>query len=283
MAALPDYLVPILKRIAEKEGFAEFTTDVGSGSNVGDNFLGELLTAAISGKQKQKDGTTIDATLNLLCKLAPSNAQRRKEFLADVVFDRETYFYNVVAPEFIRFQQEKGLADDEQFKAFPKCYEAIHDPENEVYAVIMEDLRPEGFGMWPKQKPTPPAYSRLFVRELAKLHAISFAMKDQEPEKFEKFKKLDDILKKFSESASRIEFFTNCYDRAIDALDDEKPKEIMKDIRNNIPEYIELCLGEEAANRNGVIAHGDCWNNNLLFRANKEVVHRLNFYFWADK
>lgn len=197
MVALPAYLVPILKRIAEKEGFVDFTTDVGSGSNIGDNFMGELLTAVISGKQKQNYGKEIDTKLNLLCKLAPTSAQRRKEFLADEVFGREAYFYNTVAPAFTRFQQENGLPDEDQFKAFPKCYEAIHDPENEIYAIIMQDLRPEGFAMWPKKEPTPTSYSRLFVRELAKFHAISFAMKDQQPEQFKEFEKLNDVLRLF--------------------------------------------------------------------------------------
>lgn len=276
MVSLPDYVVPILKRIARKEGFVDFTTDVGSGSNIGDNFLGELLTAVISGRQKQKDGTAVDVKLNLLCKLAPANEHRRKEFLADIVFERECYFYNTVAPAFDRFQQEKGLSDDDKFKAYPKCYEAIHDPENEIFAVIMEDLRPEGFAMWPKHKPTPKSYSQLFVRELAKFHAISFAMKDQKPEQFKKFENLNDVLIKFAESGNKMEFFKNCYDRAIEALEDEEHKEIFREIKKDIPGYIESCLNKKAADRFGVVAHGDCWNNNLMFRANQEVTIRLN-------
>lgn len=275
MAELPEYLVPILKRIAKKEGFVNFTTDVGSGSNVGDNFAGELLKAVISGKQKQKDGKEIESKLNLLCKLAPANAQRRKEFLADFLFGREAYFYNTVAPEFVRFQQEKGLSEEDQFRAFPKCYEAVCDPENEIYAIIMQDLRPEGFGMWPKQEPLPPTHWKLYVRELAKFHAISFAMRDQLPEQFEKFKKMNDVIQLFVEDPKKTEFFQNCYKRAIDALEKDECKNAMREIKNNVPEYVSSSLGKEAADRYGVVSHGDSWNNNLLFRSNEEVRMKL--------
>lgn len=271
MITLPQFLVPILNRIVEKEGFVEFKTDVGSGSNIGDNFAGELLRVVVSGRQKQKNGLEIDAKLNLLCKMAPANAQRRKEFMTNVLFEREAFFYNELAPAFIRFQQEKGLPDADQFKAFPKCYEAVHDPENEIYVIIMQDLRPEGFAMWPKEKPIPTPYCRLFVRELAKFHAISFAMKDQQPDEFKEYEKFNDLIQVFIELPNKMEFFSNCYKRAIEALEDEKHKEIMKDITENIPRYMASCLGKKAADRFGVLSHGDCWNNNLLFRTNKEV------------
>lgn len=271
MRALPEYLPPILERIAEKENFVNFTINFGSGSNVGDNFSGDLVSAIISGRRKQKDDKEVDAELSLLCKLAPANAQRRKELECDVFFERESYFYNTVAPTFTRFQQERGLSEEDQFKAFPKCYEAVYDPENGICVIIMEDLRTKGFAMWPKQKPAPASYCRLFVREMAKFHAISFAMKDQQPERFEEFKKLNDLTNVYVKVPNKVEFFWNSCKRVIGALENENHKDIVRDIQNNIPAYVASCLGREAANRFGVISHGDCWNNNFLYRPNEKV------------
>lgn len=144
MTELPAYLAPILARITKKEGFIDYTTDIGAGTNVGDNFGSELLRAVISGKRTSNDGkSSVEAKLNLLCKFAPTNEHRRKEFMADILFERETYFYNKVLPTFIRFQQDKGLPEADQFHSFPKCYETVHDSEKEIFAIVMQDLRPE--------------------------------------------------------------------------------------------------------------------------------------------
>lgn len=271
MCSLPESVLRILNRIAETEGFVDFELEIDSGSNIGDNFLGELFAVAVAGRQKKDSGKEIDAKLKLLCKLAPASAQRRKEFLSDAVFERESYFYNTVAPAFTRFQQDKGLPLEDQFKAFPKCFEAIHDPENELFIILMEDLRAEGFTMWPKHKPTPTTHCLLFVRELAKFHAISFVMKDQQPAQFEEFAKLDDLLCQFTASPKKRELFLNCYERVIEVLENEHHKKIMKEIAQNIQNYMVSCLGRAAADRFGVVAHGDIWNNNLMFRSNEEV------------
>lgn len=271
MSELPDFLEPMLERIAENEGFVDFTIKVGSGSNIGDNFMGELLSAVITGKRKDDIHNETESKLNLLCKLVPSNAERRKEFQCELAFAQEAYFYNSVAPEFLRFQEEKGLSKEEQFTAFPKCYEAVCDSENGVFAIIMEDLRPDGFEMWPKQKPTPAENSHLVMRELGKFHAISFALKDQRPKQFEKYKELVDILRVFLEAESFNSMFYQSHQRAIDALRDEKHKDIMRDVQKNIKEYSYSATSETIVERHGVVAHGDCWNNNILYRQAKDV------------
>lgn len=276
MSALPKYLPPILKQIAEKKCFTNFLTDIGSGTNIDDTLVGELLTAEISGEQRQRDGHEIDAKLNLLCKVAPANSQQRKESMADLLFKRESYFYNTVAPAFIHFQQAKGLPEEDQFKAFPRCYEAVCDQEKEVFAIVMEDLRPKGFAMWPMQKPVPPAQCRLFVRELAKFHAISFAMKDQQPEKFEEYRNLDDLLPALNSTSDSINLLRNSYKRAIEALESEEHKQIMRDIEARILEYFESCLGKNATEAFGVVSHGDTWNNNILYRTNSQVRSGIN-------
>lgn len=271
MSDLPNYLEPMLNRIAEKEGFTDFTTKIGSGSNIGDNFMGELLSAAIVGKRKIENNNETESKLNLLCKLVPSNAERRKEFKSELFFTREAHFYNNVAPDFLRFQEEKGLTKDEQFTAFPKCYEAVCDPENDVFVIIMQDLRPEGFDMWPKQKATPVENSKLVMRELAKFHAISFAFKDQRPEHFKKHAELVDITQGFLEAETFQNMFFQCYKRAIDALRDETHKDIIRDIQKNLVRYFDSGFNATIQDGNSVITHGDCWNNNILYRKSKDV------------
>lgn len=78
----------------------------------------------------------------------------------------------------------------DQFLSFPKCYATVANEDNEdseQYAVILEDLRPQGFKLWDKKKPTPIENARLVMRELGKFHGLSIAMKDQKPQEFSQF------------------------------------------------------------------------------------------------
>lgn len=271
MSELPDYLIAILNTIAEKENLFNFTINTKPGSNVGDNFMGVLFSVVLEGKRRDKNKNEVVASLKLLCKLAPSNPQRRKEFFSSLAFDREAYFYNNVSETFVHFQNEKGLASTDQFLSFPKCYAAIADDEKEQYVIVMEDLRPEGYEMWPKKKAVPFENISLVMKELAKFHSISFVMKDQRPKEFVKYKLLNDILIKFFESENMKTMLDGAFDRAIKALRDPEHKKIYVDLKANTLKHFKLCLNDKLSEKFGVITHGDCWNNNILYRFSKNV------------
>lgn len=125
--------------------------------------------------------------------------------------------------------------------------------------------------MWPKEKPMPVDYLAAVLRELAKYHAVSFALKDQRPEPFVEHKKLIDITENCMSSANMRSMFTQCYQRVIDVLQNEEQKDIMRDIQRKFKQYLQACQNEVASDRFGVVAHGDFWNNNILFRTHEEV------------
>lgn len=272
MSELPNYLLTILDEIAKKEGFFNYTTVTRPGSNAGDNFLGELISVALKGKRWDNNKSQTDDTLNLLCKLAPSNPKRRIEFLSSLFFGRETSFYNDVCSKFVNFQNEKGLSKEDQFLSFPKCYAAMADDAKEQYAIVMQDLRFAGYEMWPKNKPVPVENIRLVMKELAKFHAISFVMKDQRPEEFANYTKLDDISKYFFARENMKNMFGTCFDRAIKALRNPEHQKIYLDLKGNTFKYFDSCLNEKVSEKFGVITHGDCWNNNILYRFDKNVI-----------
>lgn len=271
MSTLPDYLIPILEKIAKREKFIDFTTEIDSGSNIGDNFTSQLLRIVITGHRQQLNGHEIQDKLHLLCKLAPENAKRREDFQGELSFDRESYFYTKLAPQFMQFQAEKVLPEMDTFKSFPKCYEVFSDAENGIFVVIIEDLRPKQFSMWPRELPMPVDYVAASLRELAKYHAISFVLKDQRPEQFAEHKKLIDVTEAFMMSENIRSMFVQSYQRVIDVLQNDEHKDIMRDMQRNVKEYFLACQTGEAADRFGVVTHGDLWNNNILFRTDEAV------------
>lgn len=270
MSELPDYVLDLIKNIANDEGFTDYKTDLKPGSNHGDNFLGVMTSATITGTRNNNE-----EQLHLLCKLAPTNATRRQEFQSVIVFQRETLMYNKILPLLAKFQKEKGLLPGNGFTAYPKCYVAIADEEKDQFVVIMEDLRPQGFTMWPKNKVVPANHAYCVVEQLAKLHGLSFVIKDQRPALYEELKEVTDLLSHFFKSENMVHVMNMGFDRAIGVLENKEHARILEELKENGRQFFDDCLREGACEPFGVIGHGDCWTNNILYRY-AEGVSKLN-------
>lgn len=249
---LPNFVQNLLDQIIRENDFVKYSVQVKSGSNAGDGFTSELLSIAITENE-------CDKRLDLVCKIAPSSKHHRKEFFVDILFNREILFYSKFMPTLKKFQGEKNVPKKDQFLSFPKCYATVANEDNEdseQYAVILEDLRPQGFKLWDKKKPTPIENARLVMRELGKFHGLSIAMKDQKPQEFSQFKQLEDHLRLFFQNDSLRPMTIKHFDRAIDSLKCENHKDIMRHIRDNTAKYLEDCLNDKVSEQFGVVCHG---------------------------
>lgn len=247
LSDLPTFLEKLVNQICEENGFSDYIINIQNGSNVGDGFSSQLISIKIIERNNEKK-------LDLLCKLAPSNANHRKEFLSHVMFDREATFYKKVVPTFLEFQKEKNIPKEDQFLSYPKCFAAVVDHEHEVYVIILEDLRPQGFKLWDKSKVASIEGVRLAIREIAKFHSISIAMKDQKPHEFAEFQKLTDLFQDLFKSEKLIGMFRASFDRAITSLKNESHKNIMSEIKENLMAHFSSILTENS--KFAVLAHG---------------------------
>lgn len=273
MSDLPKWLLKHLEEIAIAENFTRFEINLKNEGQKGDNFIGLIRCVAIVG-EKVANGSVIDAELSLVCKVLPANEIRRKQFHVDLAFERETMFYTEIAPMFIQFQRERGLNEDEMFCKIPKCYKAVSEPSQSTSVVILQDLRTDGFGMWPKNKVQIVENLRLIVKELAKYHAISFAMKDQCPEKMKKYEQLDDLFPRFFKTESAIESTRQKFSNFARIVKKRNLGHIYEEFSKDIYQYFLSCSDESVPNKYRVIGHGDCWNNNIMFKFD-EVLRNL--------
>lgn len=270
--SLPDYLIEILDTISKKEGFASYTYSISAGSNHGDGFLAAMKRITVSGKRNGRDDE-----LSLIFKLMPTSAARREQFNSTKVFSREVTMYNKVLKMMNEFQIEKGLTAEDGFFEYPKCYGIIEDEANDRFALVMEDLKKSGYEMFDKFKPSDYNHVKLFMESLGKYHAVSFALKDQRPGVFEQFKDLEDIFADQVEKSPDMmqAMFRFAYDRAILAFEDDIAKEnavltLRKLKENFLHDLKNLPLGR-MSEPFSVINHGDCWNNNLMFKYDEKV------------
>lgn len=266
---LPEYVLNLLDGIAVSEGFTQYTIETAAGSKHGDGMCGIMTGATIIG-DRQIDGQTSTDQLHLLCKVGPESATRRKEFNVEKAFTDEVFAHTKILPLFAAFQQEKGLLEDNCFRAYPKCYAAVADVEKCQFAVIMEDLKARDFVMWPKRKHVPKNHVYSMVERLAKFHAISFALRDQRPDEFESLRGPGSSLLAFFENCNTAKFMYVAYDRAIKVLKDPAHVAIIREVKDRMVDILRECLSE--VNGFSVVGHGDFWINNMLFQYNEGEV-----------
>ncbi|KAK7082817.1 hypothetical protein SK128_022976 [Halocaridina rubra] len=233
----------------------------------GDNFMTCVSSVKIS-YILQGGNETKSYIVKVYSDKIPENLQP----LAGALFIKESKFYSFVAPALNKELEALG----QESLRFPKLH--FHSLENRHEVMYMEDLRVRGFKMFDRKKGMDIAHVHLVIKELARLHAASMILQQKHmsedlAEKFE-FLKID--WDNYSEKAE--ENFTMCFAHAM-----KNCEEMLNKIGGY--ETSEKWLRKHKASpvdifRKGVIrkepfdliCHGDCWNNNMLFRYNDEGI-----------
>lgn len=271
---LPQYVRDLLADIAKKEGFENFDescVDLNSGSSQDDGFFGNLVAVTISdktvGECNGNSGKQL-TSLHLLCKLIPANEETRVEMNMDAIFARETFFYQNVLPAFEKFQLAKGLNASNGFLGFPKCYACVCDESKDEFVIVMEDMRARNYGMWPKKQPVDLGHVQSVLKEMAKFHAVSLALNDQQPEVFQKLKTVYDLFRSLMKRQTFINYFNGSHERAVNILEERLPQHAPKfrSIWENAGPLLDKVLDGDVFEPYSVLVHADCWNNNILFK-----------------
>lgn len=237
---------------------------VTAGSVKGDNYIGVVFRAQAECRKTGKK-------LKVIAKLPPQNEARRKQFFVRPSFEREISFYTEIYPMMEQFQREKGIDPENSLDAFnqiPRCYRTCLVELEE--AILMGDLRAEGFEMFDRHQNQDLDHIKLVIETLARFHALSFALKDQQPERIERFKHMIELFTTREEDESMQQWFDLLIARTLETLDKEAEPEVYekteKVLTGKFMDMVkELTLGAEAEPYT-VICHGDCWNNNMMFK-----------------
>ncbi|KAJ8708561.1 hypothetical protein PYW08_009943 [Mythimna loreyi] len=236
----------------------EYVSETGKG----DSYLSELIRIKIHGVDRNK----VPNHIQVILKNIPKNVARRLTFRSHEFFRNEINFYEKVLPSLLAFQSSKDVKDP--FDKYAKLFLTYSDGINDV--ICLEDASLENFGCAVRQEGIDFEHCKLTFKVLAQFHAISFAMKDQNPQEF------DSIKSQVTEQYYH-ERLWGWYERfwkrisgiAIDAVEREYPDSIYVDKIKEfaVPErYKSLIAAATQTGDTGVISHGDSWTNNFLYK-----------------
>lgn len=259
-----DYIREAIDKVAIAEGFQNYDINVDHGSSIGDGFVGVMLKAIINELDSDK-------TLTVLVKIPPTSKARREQMKVMKLFEREVFVYNVMLPEFVQFQKDKRISQQNGFFNFPKVYYADYSEEKDDGIIIMEDLRESGHRMWSKFNPVNFEHAKLLMTSLGRLHAVSFAMKAKNPELFEKYKNLSDYFGDNFTDSNFLLFMNSTITKAAESLDpdDVKSKAKVLKLLDYLQSGISDCMTPEFIEPYGVVNHG----NTLSFYINPVILN----------
>lgn len=194
----------------------------------GDSYLSEVIRIKVFGKNKAGDTKNVQVVL----KSIPRSISRRLTFRSHDFFKNEIIFYETVLPALLKFQSSKNIPDP--FLNYAKVFLLYCDGTNDI--VCLEDASLESFGSAVRQEGIDLEHCKLTFKVLAKFHALSFAMKDQEPEEFERISNA--ITEQYYDE--RIwDWYERIWKRfcsiAIDAVEKEYPDSIyLEKVKNSL-------------------------------------------------
>lgn len=231
----------------------------------GDNYATVVTSVSVKYYiQGEEHKESYVVKLNLQCTFSSS------ESFGSTMFKKEAEFLEKIKP--LLSSELEAVGQSELRMA--KCYHTSLETMKEL--IILEDLRQYGFQMCDRMKGLDVAHTNLVLQELARLHASSLLLKAKDPnqnlaDRFDYLKQ--EVFFESSLARNMISQMTkHSIEQAKSLLCNREGFEVAeqwltKHKDNPITIFEKHLISKPQFE---VICHGDCWNNNLLFRYNAE-------------
>lgn len=200
--------------------------------------------------------------VNLVAKLLPINQMLRKLFNVEETFKMEINAYLDTIPALEAFQDEYHIPPSQKLDIFPKCFGARvnldenHNNIDEDAAIILENLITQGYIVEDRLKGFDLQQTQLLLKDLAKYHAVTIALKLLKPKVFEE-KVYPSIIVKIVPRFVPQSF--------LDCIIEHSDEEDLKPYQERLKKLLEKSLDEGPANPFFATAiHRDYWVNNIL-------------------
>ncbi|XP_068229157.1 uncharacterized protein [Palaemon carinicauda] len=232
----------------------------------GDNYACLVTSVEVKYSTNEKQ----DCEVTYVVKLNPHRKFGDFQEAEPYIFEKEGKFYEELVP----LLNEAIISTGQKPLCFPKCF--LVSLEEGKEQIFFEDLRARDFKMEDRRKGLDEAHINLVISELARLHSASHLLKT-------KLLKVGTISSKYewlardfiSFTQNSKELFVSWLQRSVDTgvmmLETIGGYETAINWLNSLKPDVEYYLSPYLQSKKfSSVCHGDCWNNNMLFRYDEE-------------
>ncbi|XP_061714678.1 uncharacterized protein LOC133523217 [Cydia pomonella] len=170
---LPEKVEEAIKKIIKKEGYTAYKFSTKAISTVGGNYFGSLYEVDVVGRTEDGEKET-----NIFVKgIVP--ADHLTALSVTEMFKMELFFYNDLAVVLNNMQNEANVPIKERYSTAKSFQESISE------AIILDNMAKKGYKTLSRFDVLPVNFAELCVKQLGKLHALSFALENKLPEYFD--------------------------------------------------------------------------------------------------
>lgn len=240
-----------LLRCKVKENIEEYLIDIVKKDGQ-EGFLGDILYVTLVHKKTQEQEM-------LVVKQEKVPAVHHQ----DELFKNEIYFYISIWPVLQNFYRN---ITGKEMDFIPNCFGTSTEGHKRI---ILENMKAKGFVMYDSTKPFDAEHCRAVSRTYGFYHAVSMALKKKQTKEYIRLTSpFVDVMKKFySDGGMLAKKFEEGLQAAQEMFDPKTEANVIEKLRKYEkigPKLVHQILDD--TNFQGVLLHGDCWNNNYLFK-----------------
>lgn len=247
--------------VTEKENLKNYQFEIEGESSKGDGYIGNIIFVNIKGQTENNN----EKTLHLVIKLAAPHKTLRERVPLEECFVTEIHHYETVVSAFDDLQKEHNVKNLLDY--MPSIYLSQKKKYSEL--LVLDNLKIQGFDVWDRKIPMSFEHVSLVLTAYGQFHAISVALKQKKPAVFEKLiDKNINMISLFVKKMNILNFFRENFENVRDETINKDCSTFQKlQFTKKDFEYA-FIDGFFDDKEDCVILHGDCWNNNFLFKSN---------------
>ncbi|XP_053657729.1 uncharacterized protein LOC128706812 [Anopheles marshallii] len=278
---VPEYVRDALNSVAQTLGFTSNQHSVDYDFRTSENNRSVVsIFYRVTFREEPREDT-------VLCKVPPADAD--DTMLA--MFEREVFVYGKLLSAFEQFQRSKreggtpdaSVVEEEMVSFGPLCYHAHCDAKKGEGIIILEDVQRRGFTNRHKFESMDYDHARLAMMQLGRFHAISLALKKQQPELFEQYRYMGDVT---GERVLAMEGFEQAMEQAFESAaatlnpGDAGRREKLARLRGSFAEELQNINDTALSEPFCVVCHGDFAGDNMMFSYNGGFPNRMVLLDW---
>ncbi|KAJ8957795.1 hypothetical protein NQ314_006470 [Rhamnusium bicolor] len=154
----------------------------------------------------------------------------------------------------------------------PKCYKTLISDNMEV--LVLDNLKKCGYELYDRKKSFNVHHLKAILKEYGKFHALSFALRNQRLEVFNILTTFEtDVFKGFLEADMIKRSLRKAVINALNILKERRDLNLMKKFKKLLKKDTADMLLDLVSEKEpqSVILHGDCWNNNFMFKYQEQA------------